>query len=147
MKYDTITNYLCQERLKWTPLLSSTPESGPLFDYKNIKPFGDPRDYMILLNDWPYGMQPKILHLVVWLKTKFPTEGIEGDLTRESRALIEDFVRRTFIEILPESSDLDRHDQVMWFKNWAGLQSVRGIEHVHILVRDVPENILQSWLG
>ena len=92
-------------------------------------------------------MQPKILHLVVWLKNKLPIEGPEGDLTKESRASIDDFVRRTFVETLPESDDLDRNDKVMWFKNWAGLQSVRGIEHVHVLAHDIPENILRRWLG
>ena len=34
----------------------------------------------------------------------------------------------------------------MWFKNWVSLQSVRGVDHVHVLVRDVPEEVLGGWL-
>jgi hypothetical protein len=35
----------------------------------------------------------------------------------------------------------------MWFKNWKSLQSVPGMEHVHVLVRDVPEDIIAEWTG
>ena len=91
-------------------------------------------------------MEPGILHIVVWLKNKLSIEGPAGDLTGESRASIEDFVQRTFVRMLPQSTDHDGKDQIMWFKNWAGLQSVRGIEHVHILARDISDDTLSGWL-
>ena len=106
-------------------------------------------------------MQSGIQHLVVWLKTRLETEeGQEGDLTLGARALVEGFVRRRFVsegteESFREEADEKKEengeegrssDKVMWFKNWPGLQSVRGIEHVHVLVRDVPEHVLQTWL-
>ena len=33
----------------------------------------------------------------------------------------------------------------MWFKNWKALQSVPGMEHVHVLVREVPDEIVAEW--
>ena len=133
-------NYICQRRLQW-------PMSGPV--PKNPRPFADPEDYRILRNDWPYGLSPDISHLVVWLRTPIAVKSDEGHLTDESRALIEDFVQSKFVARLAE--DVDRfpnpESHVLWFKNWVGLQSVRALEHVHILVRDVPEDILYEWSG
>lgn len=38
-------------------------------------------------------------------------------------------------------------DDVLWFRNWTSLQSVRAIEHVHILVRDAPKDLIESLTG
>lgn len=69
----------------------------------------------------------------------------EGYLTEDSREVVERFVKRTFVERL--TRDGDGKDRVQCFKNWEGLQSVRGLEHFHVLVRDVPERILVEWTG
>lgn len=148
-------NYICQQRLRWDlpintasgPVAAAIEQSGPPA-FKNPQPFADSADYRILRNDWPYGLTPGISHLVVWLRTPIPVQSGEGHLTDESRELINDFVRKTFVGRLaqdPTFSDPDSH--VLWFKNWVGLQSVRALEHVHILVRDVPEDILFEWSG
>lgn len=83
----------------------------------------------------------------MWLRTPIPVKSDEGHLTDESRAMINNFVRKTFVDRLAKDpqnfSDPESH--VLWFKNWVGLQSVRALEHVHILVRDVPEDILFEW--
>lgn len=144
-QYGSIMNYICQCRLYWS-LPGSGIESGA---FKNPCPFADPEDYKILRNDWPYGLTPGISHLVVWLRTPIAVRSEEGHLTEESRALIDDFVNKTFVGRLASDA---RHfpraeEQVLWFKNWVGLQSVRALEHVHILVRDVPEDILVEWSG
>ncbi|KAF7719986.1 Uncharacterized protein PECH_008147 [Penicillium ucsense] len=123
--------------------------SGPL-SYKDPRPFADPADYTILRNDWPYGFEAGISHLVVWLRTRIPVESNEGHLTNESRALIDKFVQDKFVKRLaedPQNRFPNPPSQVLWFKNWVGLQSVRALEHVHILVRDVPEEILVEWSG
>lgn len=39
----------------------------------------------------------------------------------------------------------DARERVMWFKNWVSLQSVRGVDHVHVLVRDPPEGLMREW--
>ena len=84
-----------------------------------------------------------------------PEQKPEGYLTPESIALVEGFVQRTFVEPLGSywskqgaARDIDNvNDCVLWFRNWTGLQSVRGLEHVHVLVRDAPEDLLNSWVG
>lgn len=95
-----------------------------------------------MLNDWPYGFEDGIAHFVVWSKTPIETEGERGDLTGESRRVIEEFVERYFVEELGEEGGRER---VLWFKNWVGLQSVRGVDHVHVLVRDVSDEQVERW--
>lgn len=153
-------NYICQRRLYWqsTPVSpaesesdgsSSTASPAAVFAFKNPVPFADPEDYRILRNDWPYGLDPGISHLVVWLRTPIAVKSDEGHLTDESRALIVAFVHKKFVARLAQDPERfpDPQSHVMWFKNWVGLQSVRALEHIHILVRDVPEEILVEWSG
>ncbi|KKA22662.1 hypothetical protein T310_3281 [Rasamsonia emersonii CBS 393.64] len=133
-EYGSITNYICQERLRWHQP-SSAAGSTPVIPFKNPTPFADPADFKILRNDWPYGVTPDVTHLVVWSKTPIAVKPENGDVTDESRALIEDFVTRTFVARLerdPHFSDKARN-HVLWFKNWAALQSVRSLEHIHVL--------------
>lgn len=128
---------------------------SPSFQCNNIVPFTDPNDYKILLNDWPYGFTSDVTHIVIWSKVRIPEQKPEGYLRPESAALVERFVQRTFVEPLSSqrskedvAGDSDReHDRVLWFRNWTGLQSVRGLEHVHVLVRDAPRDLLDSWIG
>ncbi|KZF21687.1 hypothetical protein L228DRAFT_248411 [Xylona heveae TC161] len=137
-QYGTITKYICEERLHWPPLISA--DGGVAFTYNNPTPFADPADYKILRNDWPYGVTPDITHMVVWLKTPIPIDSQTGDLTPESRMLIDAFVDKTFTSRLgPE--------RVQWFKNWAQLQSVRGLEHVHVLLKDAPPELIKELTG
>ncbi|OJJ47287.1 hypothetical protein ASPZODRAFT_65037 [Penicilliopsis zonata CBS 506.65] len=163
-QYGTITNYICQRRLKWTippetvpnstvtgaaPTPAVAGDSCPVFPFKNPIPFADPADYKILRNDWPYGVTPDISHLVVWLRTPVPVKENGGDVTDDSRACIEAFVQRTFVDRLAREKECFANpaEHVVWFKNWTALQSVRALEHVHILLRDVPEHILVEWTG
>ncbi|KAF7595385.1 hypothetical protein BBP40_006379 [Aspergillus hancockii] len=153
VQYGTITNYICQRRLHWhlpdATTLTPTTDSGAVFPFKNPIPFADPADYKILRNDWPYGVTPDIAHLVVWLRTPVAVKEENGDVTDESRALIEGFVRRTFVERLAREEGIGESagERVLWFKNWTALQSVRSLEHIHVLVRGVEEGILQEWTG
>jgi hypothetical protein len=134
-KYGNMTNFLIQERLRWTPLAQSDPAAGPKFAPENPIPFASPNDYLVLQNDWPYGLAPGIQHICVWLKDRLPVDNVDGDLTEEGRGMVERFVNERFVKVL----GLDR---VLWFKNWTRLQSVRGVEHFHVLVKDVSEEQL-----
>jgi len=145
-KYGSITNFICEERLRWRPLNDFMASgSAPVFLYKNAVPFADADDFKVLLNDWPYGLDPEITHLVVWLKTPIPVDVQRGDLLPESRAIIERFVEGFFTRRLARAGLVD--DRVLWFKNWVKLQSVRGLDHIHVLVRDVPRSIVHEWTG
>ena len=152
-------NYICQRRLHWPLPDSGIPTANGAVDqagqagpspFNNPRPFADADDYRILRNDWPYGLAPGISHLVVWLRTPIPVKSEEGHLTDESRALIEEFVKTKFVDRLAQDKTgrfPGPASHVLWFKNWVGLQSVRALEHVHILLRDVPDDILTEWSG
>lgn len=128
-----MTNYLIQHRLPWKP---------PPFTYISPVPFVNPSDYKVLINDWPYGLAPGITHLVVWSKTPIPTDEKTGDVTEDSRRIIREFVQHTFVERLDGDSE-----RVMWFKNWVQLQSVRALEHIHVLVKNASADDIEFWTG
>lgn len=126
------------ERLRWTPL--PCDERTLQFAHESSIPFQDPKDYAVLLNDWPYGVDHGISHLIAWTKVPIPVSAESGDLTEESRRLVYDFVERYFVRHLEGG-----WDRVLWFKNWSSLQSVRGVDYVHILVRGASSAVLEKW--
>lgn len=85
-----------------------------------------------------------ITHLVIWSKTPIAVDEGTGDLTREMREVIGQFVGRVFGKRMEEEEGGKR---VLWFKNWVGLQSVRALEHVHVLVRYARKEDLEFWTG
>jgi hypothetical protein len=62
-------------------------------------PFEHPEDWQILYNDWPYGVDPRIVHLVVWTKFSLPDNQLTGDMTDEIRDSIDSFISKTFGEV------------------------------------------------
>ncbi|CAK7269564.1 hypothetical protein SEPCBS57363_003666 [Sporothrix epigloea] len=140
-EYGSITRYLLVHRLPkaW----SAHPPYVPV----STVPFSEPKDYCVLINDWPYGLTPDITHIVVWTCTPIPTDPATGDLTNESRAAVASFVQRYFADSLSREDGQNGkgEDRVMWFKNWAQLQSVRQLEHIHVLVRNVTPAMLARW--
>ncbi|KAK8169203.1 hypothetical protein BKA80DRAFT_269006 [Phyllosticta citrichinensis] len=117
--YGSIVNFVQKERLKWDDL---TPR-GP--------PFSNPGDIKILHNDWPYGVDERIVHLVVWTKFDLDEDAATGDLTGRARQAIDDYVTQTF------RGQVDRDsDRVIWFKNWRSLKSVHAVEHFHVMLQD-----------
>ena len=157
-----MVNYVCQERLHWGGQAvknaeeeeeeEEEEEASSLSVNKSLLvvprdpvPFADREDYKILRNDWPYGCDPGIHHLVVWMKTKIPVDLEDGRLTESSKAMIDAFVEKVFVE--PLFRMYKRKDQVLWFKNWTALQSVAALEHFHVLVRDVSDEMLELWTG
>ncbi|KAK1238646.1 hypothetical protein MKX07_004222 [Trichoderma sp. CBMAI-0711] len=135
-QYGSMTQYILQHRL---------PKSWgqPPFTPESEVPFAAASDYKVLLNDWPYGLAPGITHIVVWSRTPISTDPDSGDLTPESRARVERFVKEYFVDALGPGGE----DQVLWFKNWVALQSVRTLEHFHVMVRDVDDDVLERWTG
>jgi len=133
-EYGSMTNYLLAHRLPkaW---------GQPPFQPASTVPFDDPSDYRVLRNDWPYGFGPGITHIVVWSRTTIVTDSETGDMTPESRKIVGDFVKRFFVDKLGPGAE----DRVVWFKNWVALQSVRALEHIHVMVRDVEQGQLVEW--
>jgi hypothetical protein len=133
-EYGSMTNYLLAHRLPkaW---------GRPPFQPTSAVPFDNPSDYSVLLNDWPYGFAAGITHIVVWSRTPIATDAETGDMTPESRKVVGDFVKRSFVDKLGPGGE----DRVTWFKNWVALQSVRALEHIHVMVRDVDADQLAEW--
>lgn len=141
-EYGTIMAYIMKERLKWTPI--GTPETGLGFDYESPVPFENPNDYKTMPNDWPYGLDKEIVHLIVWLKNRLEVQPPLGDLTPRARAQVNVFVDKEFARPIAELTG--EEDNIIWFKNWVSLQSVPGIDHVHILIRNLPQSkIDEKW--
>lgn len=132
--YGSMTNYLLAHRL---PKAWGAPPFTPISDV----PFTEPADYCVLLNDWPYGFEPGITHIVVWTRTAIATDDDKGDMTPESRKVVGDFVKWYFVDRLGAGGE----KQVLWFKNWVALQSVRALEHIHVLVRGVDPVLIKEW--
>lgn len=133
-KYGNLTNFLLAHRLPRT--WGHHP-----FTPSSMVPFEDPSDFSVLINDWPYALDPGITHVVVWTRTPIEVDSDRGDLIPESRMLVENFVQRFFVERLGEGGQ----DRVLWFKNWVALQSVRSLDHIHVLVKDVQQDVLDEW--
>jgi hypothetical protein len=132
--YKSITNYLLIHRL---PKAWGTPPFTPISSI----PFGDKSDYCVLINDWPYGLTPDITHIVVWSRTPINTNPQTGNMTAESYQVVSSFVERFFVDKLGPGGEA----KVLWFKNWVALQSVRSLEHIHVMVKDVARELLEEW--
>ncbi|KAF2093632.1 hypothetical protein NA57DRAFT_61338 [Rhizodiscina lignyota] len=115
--YGSVMNFVLKERLQWTDL---TPRGAP---------FTIPDDIKILYNDWPYGIDSSIIHLVIWTKFDLEEDPEIDDLTPAAREEINTFVDQTFCTKVPP-------EDVVWFKNWRSLKSVHAVEHFHVMLHD-----------
>jgi hypothetical protein len=86
-QYGSVMNFILSQRLHWDMPIRPA----------GAAPFQDvASDIKILCNDWPYGIAPGIVHLVVWTKFELEADPITDDLTDQARAEIEGFVREKF---------------------------------------------------
>jgi Protein of unknown function (DUF3605) len=129
--FGSVLNFIQHERLHWS---SIQPSGEALFE--------NPTDYKILYNDWPYGIDLDIVHLVVWTKFELQDDPTTGDLTPESRAMIEAFVQKTFC-----GKDGSSRDSTIWFRNWKSLKSVHALEHFHVMLYKPNQEFLRSITG
>lgn len=86
-EHGSVMNFVVDRRLGWSTPIASRG-----------RPFEHDDDVKILFNDWPYGIDARIVHLVVWTKFELQDDPATGDLTDRARAEIEAFVTRTFCE-------------------------------------------------
>lgn len=94
----------------------------------------------MLYNDWPYGLDERIVHLVIWTKFALEENAEKDDLTPEARRQIDDYVQRTFCsKVDPE--------HVVWFRNWASLKSVHAVEHFHVMLYDPDPQFIKEITG
>ncbi len=102
-----------------------------------------------MYNDWPYGIDEKIVHLVVWTKFELAVDPTTDCLTARARQDIDEYVDRVFRTRVPSqnvnilhflfvscASSRLKSIQVIWFKNWKSLKSVHAVEHFHVMLYD-----------
>ena len=84
--YGSVAAFILGERLRWQePIVARG------------LPFQHPDDDVrIIFNDWPYGLDKRIVHLVVWTKFELESDPTTGDLTDKARAAIDNYVSKTF---------------------------------------------------
>lgn len=117
--YGSVMAFVLSERLGWGD--DTLAPRGT--------PFACEEDIKILCNDWPYGIDERIVHLVVWTKFELAEDPATGDLTDKARAEIDAYVTRVFGSHMAQ-------DRYVWFKNWRSLKSVKGVEHFHVMLFD-----------
>ncbi|KAL8755306.1 MAG: hypothetical protein Q9199_003746 [Rusavskia elegans] len=127
-KHGSVMDFVLKERLQWTDL-----------EQKDPAPFRDPAtgDIKILNNDWPYGIDKRIVHLVVWTKFDLPDDPDTKELTKEMRREIDEYVDRMFCQAVPK-------ENVIWFKNWKSLKSIHSVEHFHVMLFDPDPDFVEQ---
>ncbi|THV69510.1 hypothetical protein D6D19_07078 [Aureobasidium pullulans] len=116
-EHGSVVSFVLSERLRWQDLV---PRG---------EPFSNPDDIKILFNDWPYGIDTRIVHLVVWVKFPFEEDPVTGDLTDSARKQVDSYVEKTFRARVGS-------ENCIWFKNWASLKSIHAVEHFHVMLFD-----------
>ncbi|GIJ82753.1 hypothetical protein Asppvi_001264 [Aspergillus pseudoviridinutans] len=129
-KYGSIMRFMVKERLCWG--VGQADDLTP-----KGRPFEFEEDIRILYNDWPYGVEEDIVHLVVWTKFELEDDPATDDLTPQARKEIDDYVTRTFRSRVPA-------EQVIWFKNWKSLKSVHAVEHFHVMLHQPDMEFVQE---
>ena len=76
--------FIISHRLQWRSIST------------NDVPFSNSDDMKVLYNDWPYGIDTRIVHLVVWVKFEIEDDPATGYLTPGSTAQIQQYVDETF---------------------------------------------------
>ncbi|KAK8125341.1 uncharacterized protein PG998_001100 [Apiospora kogelbergensis] len=117
--HGSIMNFVLNQRLRWA--MPITPKGAP---------FELPEDDIkTLWNDWPYGLDKRIVHIVVWTKFDLEEDPQTTDLTDAARREINHYVDKVFGSRLPA-------ENYIWFKNWSSLKSVHAVEHFHVMLFD-----------
>jgi len=83
--HGSVMHFMLEERLHWTMPITA---DGVLFEKET--------DWKVLKNDWPYGIDERIVHLVVWTKFELEDDPATDDLTAEARKAVQRFVDGTF---------------------------------------------------
>jgi len=128
-EYGSVMQFVLTHKLGWTlPIEPSAP------------PFKNPKDVSVKWNDWPYGIDKKIKHLVVWTKFALDEDPKTDRLSEKTRKEIDDYVNETFCSKLGK-------ENVIWFKNWKALKSVHSVEHFHVMLYNPDPEFLEEITG
>ncbi|KAL8932554.1 MAG: hypothetical protein Q9211_006251 [Gyalolechia sp. 1 TL-2023] len=95
----------------------------------NFTAFVSKGDIKILYNDWPYGIDERIVHLVVWTKFDLPDDPDTKELTTAMRQDIESYVDRTFRQAVPNENipRSSKRSLMMMFHSATKLRETRTV--------------------
>lgn len=142
----TVFRHIVTQTLGWRRLeeLDGVKDDKITVEASGDPIFTNPDDLKIVRNDFPYYFEDDVTHLCVWTKKKIesdPNSSI-GDLSQETRNIIERYVDQTFVKGL----GIPR-ENLVWFRNWEALQSVKEISHVHVVVKGMTREQVAQVLG
>ena len=111
-EYKSVMRFVVKERLGWGDNWEDVKPRGGPFEYEGIGHRIASRtrailinhfieDIRIIYNDWPYGVDKDIIHLVVWTKFELEDDPTTDDLTASAREAIENYVKETFCSRVP----------------------------------------------
>lgn len=92
-EYGSVMQFVLSEKLGWQHPVKA-----------EAAPFKSPNDIKVKWNDWPYGIDKRIVHLVVWTKFDLDDDPTTGDLTDAARKEIDDYVKETFCKKVQEGN-------------------------------------------
>lgn len=137
----SVMKYILAARLHWVqPIVA-----------RSTRPFEHEDDFKILFNDWPYGIDDRIVHLVVWTKFELKDD-------TETGAEIQRLIDSTFLSEMARdkvsgasSAGMTRsiltRAQLVWFKNPPSLKSVHAVEHFHVMLFDPDPALTRRLTG
>lgn len=142
----TVYKYLLKNQLQWNPVsedeLKRLKDEEIIIEPKLNRMFTEPSDLKILKNDFPYNFEEGIYHLCIWTKFIIPTDPNSpiGDISSTTRKIIEKYLYKTFSKYGVE------WDNLIWFKNWESLQSVKSLSHIHVIINGLTPEVLDELL-
>ncbi|CAK9438522.1 uncharacterized protein LODBEIA_P27460 [Lodderomyces beijingensis] len=143
-----INDYILRHELHWqqSDIRSQRHVVAPQqysLSYPDDLIFYNEQDVKILPNKFPYYFDKNIVHLCIWSKLTIPndTTSAVGDVSPLTRRIINKYLAKTFVEHGVQPA------QIVWFRNWTSLQSVRSISHIHVILHDVDPVFIQQLIG
>ncbi|KAI5952995.1 hypothetical protein CANMA_005020 [Candida margitis] len=147
----TLNDHVLKDELQWkqsdircqtSPATKSLPREYSISQPQDLIFYSDD-DIKIIYNKFPYYFKDSVIHLCVWSKLIIPDDinSPEGDISPLTKRIIERYLKKTFIDKGVSKNNL------VWFRNWTSLQSVRSVSHIHVLLHDVDDGLIQKLLG
>lgn len=143
----TIFKYLLTHQLNWynsednggKSITEIEDDSQIVIKLEGTTMFENDQDWKILFNHFPYHFEEDVTHLCIWSKVPIPADPNSpyGDISPQTRRQVDQFLDRIILLRLGIDSE-----NMTWFKNWAALQSVKAISHIHVIIKGITKEQL-----
>lgn len=110
---------------------------------KSTKLLNHSDDIKITMNRFPYHFTKDIAHLLVWTKIPISNDPKSpiGDISPQTRRTINNYITKLFVSTygIPQ-------ENILWFRNWTELQSIKEFSHIHVLIKALSHEKIQEIL-